>query len=127
MQNFWKLQKQILRIPSAAAWIFPMLLVGILWILWQEKDWMRKLLLGILPAGIFIFLLVSVDWIVFHEGFGRKCVLENPVAFTSGGDHSLCGVSSAETVFRALATGGISGITGSHWTGREMCAFLRVV
>ena len=78
-------------------------------------------------AGIFIFLLVSVDWIVFHEGFGRKCVLENPVAFTSGGDHSLCGMSSAETVFRALATGGISGITGSHWTGREMCAFLRVV
>ena len=78
-------------------------------------------------AGIFIFLLVSVDWIVFHEGFGRKCVLENPVAFTSGGDHSLCGMSAAETVFRALATGGISGITGSHWTGREMCAFLRVV
>ena len=78
-------------------------------------------------AGIFIFLLVSVDWIVFHEGFGRKCVLENPVAFTSGGDHSLCGMSSAETAIRDLAAGCFPAFAGCDRTGRKKRAFIGMV
>ena len=79
--------------------------------------------IGNFAAGIFILLLVSIDWIVFYEGFGRKCVLENPVAFTSGGDHSLCGMLVVEEGVRDLETGGFSGTSGSHWAGRQMCAF----
>ena len=49
MQNFLEIAKTDFTDTFSGAWIFPMLLIGILWILWQEKDWMRKLLLGILP------------------------------------------------------------------------------
>ena len=49
MQNFLEIAKTDFTDTFSGAWIFPMLLIGILWILWWEKDWMRKLLLGILP------------------------------------------------------------------------------
>ena len=55
MQNFLEIAKTDFTDTFSGAWIFPMLLVGILWILWQEKDWMRKILLGILLMVLFAY------------------------------------------------------------------------
>ena len=38
MQNFLEIAKTDFTDTFSGAWIFPMLLIGILWILWQEKD-----------------------------------------------------------------------------------------
>lgn len=55
MQDFFEIAKTDFTATFEGAWIFPLLLVSILWILWQEKDWTRKILTGILPL-VFLFL-----------------------------------------------------------------------
>lgn len=55
MQDFFEIAKTDFMATFEGAWIFPILLVCIAWILWQEKDWIRKILLGILPL-FFLFL-----------------------------------------------------------------------
>lgn len=55
MQDFFEIAKTDFMATFEGAWIFPILLVCIVWILWQEKDWIRKILLGILPL-FFLFL-----------------------------------------------------------------------
>lgn len=56
MQEFFEIAKTDFMATFEGAWIFPLLLVSAAWILWQEKDWMRKLMLGVLPlAFLFIY------------------------------------------------------------------------
>lgn len=55
MQDFFEIAKTDFLATFEGAWIFPMLLASIVWILWREKDWSRKILLGILPL-LFLFL-----------------------------------------------------------------------
>lgn len=55
MQEFFEIAKTDFMATFEGAWIFPLLLVSAAWILWQEKDWSRKILIGVLPL-VFLFL-----------------------------------------------------------------------
>ena len=55
MQEFFKTAGTDFADTFKGAWIFPLLLVCIVWILWQETDKMKKLQVGILPL-MFLFL-----------------------------------------------------------------------
>ena len=55
MQEFFDIAKTDFMDTFGGAWIFPFLVISILWILWQEKDLTKKILLGVLPL---VFLLL---------------------------------------------------------------------
>lgn len=55
MQDFFEIAKTDFMATFEGAWIFLLLLVSVVWILWREKDWTRKILLGVLPL-VFLFL-----------------------------------------------------------------------
>lgn len=55
MQEFFDIAKTDFMDTFGGAWLFPLLAAAALWILWQEKDLTRKLLLGALPL---VFLLL---------------------------------------------------------------------
>lgn len=72
MQNFLEIAKTDFTDTFSGAWIFPMLLIGILWILWREKDWMRKLLLGILPLVFLFFYWCPLTGLFFMKALGEN-------------------------------------------------------
>ena len=72
MQNFLEIAKTDFTDTFSGAWIFPMLLIGILWILWQEKDWMRKILLGILPLVFLFFYWCPLTGLFFMKVLGEN-------------------------------------------------------
>ena len=49
MQDFFTIAKTDFLDTFQGAWIFPLLLIVLVFIFWKEKDDMRKLLLGVLP------------------------------------------------------------------------------
>ena len=55
MLEFFETAKTDFLATFEGAWIFPILLTAIIWILIREKDWIRKILFGILPLA-FLFL-----------------------------------------------------------------------
>lgn len=55
MQDFFTIAKTDFLDTFQGAWIFPLLLIVLVFILWKEKDGMRKLLLGVLPL-LFLFI-----------------------------------------------------------------------
>lgn len=55
MLEFFETAKTDFAATFEGAWIFPILLAAIVWIMIKEKDWGRKLLLAILPL-VFLFL-----------------------------------------------------------------------
>lgn len=55
MQEFFEIAKTDFIATFEGAWIFPLLLISAAWIFWQEKDWSRKILIGVLPL-VFLFL-----------------------------------------------------------------------
>ncbi|HBN55397.1 MAG TPA: hypothetical protein DD414_01345 [Lachnospiraceae bacterium] len=55
MQDFFRTAGADFTDTFKGAWIFPLLILCIIWILWQEKDRMKRLLTGILPL-VFLFL-----------------------------------------------------------------------
>ena len=55
MQDFFTIAKTDFLDTFQGAWIFPLLLIVLVFILWKEKDDMRKLLLGVLPL-LFLFI-----------------------------------------------------------------------
>ena len=55
MQDFFTIAKTDFLDTFQGAWIFPLLLIVLVFIFWKEKDDMRKLLLGVLPL-LFLFI-----------------------------------------------------------------------
>ena len=55
MQDFFSIAKTDFLDTFQGAWIFPLLLIVLIFIFWKEKDGMRKLLLGVLPL-LFLFI-----------------------------------------------------------------------
>ena len=55
MQEFFEIAKTDFLATFEGAFMFWLLLPGILWILIKEKDWTRKMFTGVLPA-VFLFL-----------------------------------------------------------------------
>lgn len=72
MQDFFDIAKTDFTATFEGAWIFPVLLVSILWILWQEKDWMRKILLGILPLVLMFIYWCPATGILFMKLLGEN-------------------------------------------------------
>lgn len=57
MQEFFETAKTDFSATFEGAWIFPILIAAVIWILWKEEDRTRKLLCGILPL-----VLLAVYW-----------------------------------------------------------------
>lgn len=55
MQDFFTIAKTDFLDTFQGAWIFPLLLIVLVFIFWKEKDDMRRLLLGVLPL-LFLFI-----------------------------------------------------------------------
>ena len=55
MQDFFTIAKTDFLDTFQGAWIFPLLLIVLVFTFWKEKDDMRKLLLGVLPL-LFLFI-----------------------------------------------------------------------
>lgn len=72
MQEFFEIAKTDFAATFEGAWIFPMLLLAILWILWQEKDWGKKILLGILPLVFLFIYWCPVTGILFMKVLGEN-------------------------------------------------------
>lgn len=72
MQEFLEIAKTDFIATFEGAWIFYILLACAVWILWQEKDWCRKILLGILPL-VFLFLYwCPLTGILFMKVLGEN-------------------------------------------------------
>ncbi|MBS6396200.1 MAG: hypothetical protein KH452_03455 [Clostridiales bacterium] len=72
MQEFFEIAKTDFAATFEGAWIFPVLLISIVWILWQEKDWMRKLLLGVLPLAFLFLYWCPLTGILFMKLLGEN-------------------------------------------------------
>jgi hypothetical protein len=72
MQDFLEIAKTDFSDTFSEAWIFPLLLIGILWIFWKEKDWTRKLLLGILPLVFLFFYWCPLTGMLFMKTLGEN-------------------------------------------------------
>lgn len=70
MQEFIDIAKADFTATFAGAWIFPVLLLDTAWILWKEKDPVRRILAGLLPL-VFLFLYwCPLTGIVFMKILG---------------------------------------------------------
>lgn len=70
MQDFFTIAKTDFLDTFQGAWIFPLLLIVLVFIFWKEKDDMQKTAAGCAAAVVFIYLLVSADWDAVHEAAG---------------------------------------------------------
>lgn len=55
MSDFLTVAKTDFAATFEGGWMLLLLAASVVWILWQEKDWMRKILIGFLPP-VFLFL-----------------------------------------------------------------------
>lgn len=72
MQEFLEIAKTDFTATFEGAWIFPLLLLCILFILWQEKDWTRKILIGILPLVFLFFYWCPATGLLFMKLLGEN-------------------------------------------------------
>lgn len=71
MQEFFDIAKTDFVETFGGAWIFPIFLLCTLWILWQEKDWMRKILFGVLPLVFLLIYWCPLTGILFMKVLGE--------------------------------------------------------
>ena len=72
MQDFFTIAKTDFLDTFQGAWIFPLLLIVLVFIFWKEKDDMRRLLLGVLPL-----LLLFIYWCPLTGMLFMKLLGEN--------------------------------------------------
>jgi hypothetical protein len=72
MQEFLEIAKTDFSDTFSGAWIFPIFLLCIFLILWKEKDWTKKILLGILPLVFLFFYWCPVTGILFMKILGEN-------------------------------------------------------
>lgn len=72
MQDFFEIAKTDFLATFEGAWMFPILLVCVLLILWQEKDWMKKILLGILPLSFLFLYWCPLTGLLFMKLLGEN-------------------------------------------------------
>lgn len=71
MQEFFEIARTDFAAAFEGAWIFPILLLSIVWIIWQEKDWTRKILFGILPLVFLVIYWCPVTGLVIMKILGE--------------------------------------------------------
>lgn len=72
MQKFLEIAITDFSETFRGAWIFPLLVAGIVWILWKEQDWMKKILLGVLPLAFLVLYWCPVTGILFMKLLGEN-------------------------------------------------------
>jgi hypothetical protein len=72
MQEFLEIAKTDFVDTFSGAWIFPIFLLCIVWILWKEKDWTKKILLGILPLVFLFFYWCPLTGLLFMKLLGEN-------------------------------------------------------
>lgn len=71
MQEFFDIAKIDFMETFGGAWIFPIFLLCTGWILWQEKDWGRKVLFGMLPLAFLLLYWCPLTGILFMKVLGE--------------------------------------------------------
>lgn len=71
MWEFFEIAKSDFTKTFEGAWIFPLLILCILWILWQEKNWVVKILTGILPLLFLALYWCPISGLVFIKALGE--------------------------------------------------------
>ncbi len=72
MQEFFEIAKTDFQATFAEGYLFPVLLLASALIIWQEKDWMRKLLLGILPLVFLGVYWCPLTGLIFMRLLGEN-------------------------------------------------------
>lgn len=72
MQEFFEIAKTDFTATFEGAFLLPVLLICIFLILWQEKDWMRKILLGILPLVLLFIYWCPATGLLFMKLLGEN-------------------------------------------------------
>ena len=72
MQEFFEIAKTDFAATFEGAWIFPLLLLSILWILWKEKSWEKKILTAILPLVLLASYWCPVTGMLFTRLLGKN-------------------------------------------------------
>lgn len=72
MQAFFEIAKADFMATFEGAFIFWILLAALFWILWKEKDWNRKLLLGVLPLLCLFIYWCPLTGILFMKLLGEN-------------------------------------------------------
>ena len=72
MQDFFTIAKTDFLDTFQGAWIFPLLLIVLVFIFWKEKDDMRRLLLGVLPLGFLIIYWCTRTGMLFKKQLGEN-------------------------------------------------------
>ena len=98
MQDFFEIARTDFAAAFAGAWLFPLLLVSILWIFLKEKDKMKKLLLCGVPL-LFLFVYWCPFTGILFMKLGAKCVLEAALADFAGSSYSICGMYFVKGAF----------------------------
>lgn len=72
MREFFEIARSDFMATFEGAWIFPALTIAIIWIIWQEKDWNRKILTGILPAAFLGVYWCPLTGMLFMKLLGEN-------------------------------------------------------
>lgn len=72
MSGFLEVAKSDFVATFQDGWIFPLLVVSLLWILWQEKDWTRKILTGVLPLAFLILYWCPLTGMLLMKLLGEN-------------------------------------------------------
>ena len=82
MQEFFTIAKTDFRDTFQGAWIFPLLLIVLVFIFWKEKDDMRRLLLGVLPLLFLFIYWCPLTGMLFMKLLGENVYWRIPVSYT---------------------------------------------
>ncbi|MDO4261033.1 MAG: hypothetical protein Q4C82_03050 [Eubacteriales bacterium] len=72
MQDFFEIARTDFLATFEGAWMFPLLMAASALILWREKDWVRKLLLGALPLLFLLLYWCPLTGMVFMKLLGEN-------------------------------------------------------
>ena len=67
MQEFIEIARTDFTATFGGAWIFPVLSASIIWILWKEREPVRKILIGLLPVIFLVLYWCPLTGILFMK------------------------------------------------------------
>lgn len=72
MQEFIEIARTDFTATFGGAWIFPVLSASIIWILWKEREPVRKILIGLLPVIFLVLYWCPLTGILFMKVLGEN-------------------------------------------------------
>lgn len=108
MQDFFTIAKTDFLDTFQGAWIFPLLLIVLVFIFWKEKDDMRKLLLGVLPLLFLFIYWCPLTGMLFMKLLGENVYWQDSVVNPDSCTDSLWMLFADRSSERLAAAGNVS-------------------